>query len=261
VGRHSIGLVENETNVTNSITCPNCKTRFVQVSKTKKTYQSTPQQFIGNDAGSLRQTQPVPAPRQLPSLPDWTGQSKTGQRVVQTGISCGLVAIAGASGPVICTVGLGVWFGSVVFGRENWDVVFRFFDRNKDGRVDSRDLREMTDWWRGGGDDEPVEPPPPDIVVSVASGSTVTRQRITGTTEEQWQKAAWIMASVTCKDGKFSRDRVGAIFGDNKEFGRVQQEMRTAGLLRGANRYTGYKLTPAGRAFLAEYRPSPTPDE
>ncbi len=239
--------------MTDSMTCPTCGTRYTAE---QKAYPAM--RLVGDDAASLRVEDTRSPNRQLPNVPTPLWSSKTGQRLMQSGVSAGVAAAAWWHPGIITLTGATVWFVSLIGGSGNWGVVKDLLDRNKDGRVDIRDLRDMVRWWKDD-NDEPDQPKPPDIVVPVASGSTVTRQRITGTTEQQWIEAAFVMASVTHKDGKFSRNRVGYIFGSDKEFGRVQQEMVTATLLTGG-RYTGYRLTSAGRAFLAKYRP-PAPDE
>ena len=252
-------LVGESSKMTNSITCPNCKTRFVQVGKTKKTYQSTPQQFIGNDAGSLRQTQPVPTPRQLPSLPSWTGQSKTGQRVVQTGVSCAVVGALFTWPGVITVTGATVWFGSMLGGIDNWSVLHKFLDRNRDGKVNRKDVEHIVNNVLDNVlEDAPPASPP--IPVHVIRGTETTMGQITGATQEQLHEAAKVMFSEVNKGEAFARSRVGKIFG--ADFSQVQKEMVKLKLLEG-NDNAGYKLTPEGLIFLGRYHssPSPTPDE
>lgn len=243
-----------------SIVCPVCRTRFTTPAPTyssSNTEYNATARYIGSDAESLRQVHP-PHTRQLPNLPNEIKASKTGQRLMQTCISCGTVAAFLAFPNVITATGMAVWFGSLLLGRDNWDVLLHLLDRNKDGRVDLRDVKDMLDWWKDG-DDEQETPPPPSIPVQVIKGSETTFGAITGVTQEQLAEAARVMFSVVHTGKAFARSRVGHIFGSNEEFSRVQKEMITLKLLEG-NDNAGYKLTNEGLTFLSRYHPSPTPD-
>lgn len=234
--------------MTNSITCPSCKARFVEVGNEKSYAQSLP---------ALPQSAPTPR-MSAPSVPAPLWASKTGQRLMQAGVSAGVALVATHNTGFAIGTGATVWFVSLVGGSGNWGVIKDLLDRNKDGRIDKSDLMDILgNWW----DDS--EPRVPDLPVEVVRGKKTVYGKITGTTREQLTEAAVIMFTVVNQDKPFSRDRVGGVFGSN--FSNVQKEMRKLGLLEG-NKNAGYKLTTDGKTFLGRYHPtakapSPTPNE
>lgn len=228
-----------------SIVCPECKARFVRDSG--KTFeQSLP---------TLPQSSPAPRVP-APSIPAPLWASKTGQRLMQAGVSAGVAFIATHNTVVTIGTGATVWFVSLVGGSGNWGVVKDFLDRNRDGKVNLADIKHAV----GAVLDEVLEDTPkvPPIPVHVVRGETTLMGEITGTTREQLHEAAKVMFSETNKGKAFARARVGGIFGGN--FSQVQKEMRKLKLLEG-NKNAGYKLTTEGEMFLGRYLPpSPAPD-
>ncbi len=236
----------DETDVTDSMTCPRCKTRYTASDKTfKQTLPTLPQS--------------APAPRlQAPSVPAQYQTSQTGQRVSQACISCVAVAAAWWYPNVITITGGVVWFVSLVGGSGNWGVIHRLLDRNHDGKLNLADIKHAVNAVL----DEVLEEAPPTlppIPVHVIRGGETLMGEITGATREQLHEAAKVMFSEVNKGKAFARARVGKIFGEN--FSRVQKEMVKLGLLKG-NDNAGYKLTTEGKTFLGRYLPpSPTPAE
>lgn len=172
--------------------CGQLHTLTVEMLKSSKwTAKADYPHLVGERASKL---EPIGATTPKP-VRAWT-KSRTWERTVQavlaggaTSIFCLAIGKPDYVSLVAPLTACAYWFGSTLLGAENWDVAFRFLDRNKDGRIDREDLQVVfDDWWEKGELDEHVQAEPvlSPFPVRVAGDDKAAEQGAVETAPTAW---------------------------------------------------------------------------
>lgn len=156
-----------------AIVCPNCHMRFVGEQGKTWTVDANAQRFerVGGPDSPLTQTWP-PKPQAVKSATRIRIEQSIAVGVavslcpatcaLSVGQSPSLTALA-ALGSFATLVSSSTFVLSVALGADNWATIFRWLDRNDDGRITRADIEEMFNDWFGG--DEPDAPGVPSVQV------------------------------------------------------------------------------------------------
>ena len=240
---------------------------FAIVKLNKSKTWTAQQKFERVDSeGPLVQTHPAPVTKPVRSRT----KSRTWERTIQASLAGGAASILCLAfgqeqltriiAPLTAST---YWFGSTLLGTENWDVVFRLLDRNRDGRVDFRDLQAFfDDWWEKGEADERT-PAPQSTTDQVVYGYELHRMM----PDRSLQRAILLpdypryvtkQKLIQCArlyfelDGNknFSKRQCGEPFGD--DIAQIQDELERLGYVakKGKAKNAPRGWTPEGKRWL-----------
>jgi len=136
----------------NNDRCPTCG-HFIVAPGKGWTPQSNTQRWTGDGADNLRQTWPVPSlrPAKVKSVTLTRLEQSLALGIAATlcTMTCALSVGHTPTLPVALSlttiVSSGTFVLSVALGADNWQTIFRWLDRNKDGRIGLDDVRQMID--------------------------------------------------------------------------------------------------------------------